>query len=92
MFVETITMPADEFGEWSEKLGMLADPPAALVLTVAWDNGDGTVTGVNVYDNPEAVGDFWMERVRPIIEAGGEPTSKPKRFGEPVHVYVRPET
>ena len=30
-----------------------------------------------------------IERVRPIVEAEGEPTNKPKRHGEPLAFYLR---
>ena len=53
--------------------------------------GDGTITNVNVWDSPAAVGEFYLERVRAIVEADGEPEHKPIRHGEPVHVYVRCE-
>ena len=87
MFVETITQPAAEWRYWTGQLPLLDDPPAALVASIAWEPGDGTITNVNVWDSPAAVGDFHLERV----EADGEPEHKPIRHGEPVHVYVRCE-
>lgn len=68
----------------------MSDPPEALVVSVAWDSGDGTVTSVNVWDTPGAISDFYIERALPLIEADGEPANKPKRHGEPVAVYIRP--
>lgn len=56
---------------------------------IVWDSGDGQVTGVNVWETPRAVADFYLERVRPIVEAEGEPSSKPRRHGEPLAVYLR---
>ena len=53
------------------------------------DAGDDQVTGVNVWDTPEAVADFYVERVRPIIEQDGEPANKPQRHGEPLAFYLR---
>ena len=44
MFVETITAPRAEWEQFTERLRILADPPEALVASVAWDAGDGTVT------------------------------------------------
>jgi hypothetical protein len=89
MFVETITTPRDEWDRWNERLRMLADPPAALIASIAWQTGDGEVTSVNVWESPEAVADFFIERVRPLVEAGGEPATKPMRHGVPLAVYLR---
>ena len=89
MFVETITQPREEWQTWSEKLRFLGDPPEALVASSAWDAGDGKVTQLNVWDNPAAVGDFFMERTVSVIEELGEPSSKPRRHGEPLTVYLR---
>lgn len=62
---------------------------AALIATIVWDSGAGQVTSVNVWDTPGAIADFYMDRVRPIVEAEGEPTSKPERHGEPLAFYLR---
>jgi hypothetical protein len=90
MLIETITAPRDEWELWKERVGMLDDPPRALVATIAWNSGGGEVTQVNVWDSPAAVGDFFVERIRPIVEIEGEPANKPQRHGEPVAVYLRP--
>ena len=89
MFVETIVLPRAEWERWHERLGYSTDPPDALIATIAWDSGDGQVRGVNLWDSPEAVADFYMERVRSVVEAEGEPSSKPRRHGEPLAVYLR---
>ena len=68
---------------------MLSDPPPALVAAIAWEAGDGQVTSVSVWESPEAVADFFMERTRAIVESEGEPANKPQRHGEPLAVYVR---
>jgi len=89
MFVETIVLPRPEWERWEERLRYLTDPPKALIATIAWESGDGQVTGVNVWDTPEAIADFYKERVRPIVKAEGEPTNKPERRGEPLAFYLR---
>jgi hypothetical protein len=89
MFVETIALQRSEWERWHERLGYSSDPPEALIATIVWDSGDGQVAGVNLWDTAEAVADFYMERVRPIVEAEGEPTSKPQRHGEPLAFYLR---
>jgi hypothetical protein len=89
MFVETIVLPRPEWERWEERLRYSTDPPQALITTIVWDSGDGQVTGVNVWDTPGAIADFYMQRVRPIVEAEGEPTNKPERHGEPLAFYLR---
>jgi hypothetical protein len=90
MFIETVTQPADEFREWSERLQLVERPPAALVASFAWDDGDGRIMSLNVWDEPGAIADFFIERIHPLIEQMGPPTHKPDRHGEAVHSYVRP--
>jgi hypothetical protein len=89
MFVETIAAPRSEWERWHERLRYATDPPKALIATIAWDSGDGQITGVNVWDTAEAIADFYMDRVRPIVEAEGEPSNKPQRHGEPLSFYLR---
>jgi hypothetical protein len=90
MFVETITSPRSEWEAWNQRLGMLADPPEALVAAIAWDTGDGNVTAVNVWDSADAIGEFFVARVHPLLPELGEPTAKPARHGPPIAVYLRP--
>jgi hypothetical protein len=89
MFVETIALPRPEWERWHERLRYSTDPPDALIATIVWDSGDGHVMGVNVWDTPEAIADFYVERVGPIVEAEGEPANKPQRHGEPLAFYLR---
>lgn len=91
MFVETITAPAEVWHRWTDRLRLFSEPPAALSASIAWDNGDGTITAVNVWDTPSAVADFFLERVEPVIAAEGKPAYKPVRHGEPVASYFRQE-
>jgi hypothetical protein len=89
MFVETITSPRLEWEAWNGRLGMLTDPPQTLVASIAWDAGDGNVTAVNVWDSAEAVGEFFVARVHPIVQELGEPAVKPARHGPPLAIYLR---
>ena len=89
MFVETITQPAAEWRHWDQQLGLTRNPPPALVASIAWAGDGDTITAVNVWDTPEAVAEFYLTRVRPIVEAQGEPTDKPVRHGAPIHVFTR---
>jgi hypothetical protein len=89
MFVETITTPRDEWEHWNERLRMLTEPPAALIASITWQTQDGNVTSLNVWETPEAVADFFIERVRPFVEVEGSPETTPTRHGEPIAVYLR---
>ena len=89
MFVETIALSRSEWEHWHERLRYATDPPEALIATIVWDEGDGQVAGVNVWDSPKAIAEFYLERVGPIVEVEGEPTNKPKRRGEPLALYLR---
>jgi hypothetical protein len=89
MFVETITSSRELHETMLERTRLLANPPEALVLSVTWDAGEGRVTVLNVWDTPDAIADFYVERTRPVIEDVGEPPDKPQRHGEPLAVYIR---
>jgi hypothetical protein len=89
MFCETITAPREEWERWTERLRITSEPPDALIASIAWLGKDGQVTSANVWDSPQAVGDFYLERVGPIVQSEGEPLNKPERHGEPLAVYVR---
>jgi hypothetical protein len=89
MFVETMTAPRELWEQWSTRLRLLSDPPAALVASVAWEAGDGMITNLNVWDTPSAVADFFVDRIQPVIEAEGPPDYKPVRHGNAVAAYFR---
>jgi hypothetical protein len=89
MFVESITSQRDEWERWTDALRLSSDPPQRLILAVAWETAEGTVTAVNVWDSPAAVADFFVERVNPLIQQLGKPASTPQRHGEPLAVYMR---
>jgi hypothetical protein len=89
VFVQTITAPRDEWERWTEHLRVLSDPPEALVASVAWVGADGLVTALNVWDSPDAVADFYVERVGAMVQSEGEPANKPQSHGTPLAVYIR---
>jgi hypothetical protein len=90
MFVETVTAPREEWEHWNERLRLTSDPPGALVAMIAWVGTDGLVTSLNVWDSPEAVADFYVERISAIPQAERDSANKPERHGKPVAVYIRP--
>jgi hypothetical protein len=83
MFIETVTAPREVWEQWSTRLRLFSEPPAALVAAVAWDAGDGMITSLNVWDNPSAVADFFVDRVQPVVEAEGPADYKPVHAGTP---------
>jgi len=89
MFLETIVLPRQEWERWHEQLRLTTDPPGALIASIAWESAAGEVTGVNVWETPSAIAEFYLERVKSFVEAEGEPSSKPQRRGAPLAFYVR---
>ncbi len=88
MFIETIVLPRQEWERWHERLRFTDDPPEALIASIAWDSGDGKVTGVNLWENADGHQHFFLTRIRPFVEAEGEPPAQ--RHGEPLAFYLRP--
>jgi hypothetical protein len=89
MFVERVTAPRAESDAWDERLRLVSDPPSALVASFSWDT-DGEVTTINVWDSPDAIADFYIERVHAVVEEHGPPVNKPERLGPALRTYVRP--
>ena len=89
MFVETVTASRNEWEKWNERLRMTSEPPPSLVAAVAWLDTDGQVKAVNVWDSPDAVADFYMERVGAFVQTEGEPPNAPQRHGPPLAAYFR---
>jgi hypothetical protein len=89
VFVERVVAPRQEFELWDARLRLVAEPSQALVASVAWES-DGEVTCINVWDSPEAIADFFLERMRPFVDEAGPPANKPQRLGHTVRAYVRP--
>jgi hypothetical protein len=92
MFIETVTAPREIWVQWSTRLRLFSEPPDALVASVAWDVGDGVITSLNVWDDPSAVADCFIDRIQPVIEAEGPPDYKPIRHGNAVATYFRAGT
>ena len=63
LFVETVSAPTEVWRHWTDRLRLFSEPPPALFASIAWDNGDGTVSALNVWDHSSAVADFFLERV-----------------------------
>jgi len=89
VFLERVTLPADEWEAWTGQLRLYTEPPAALVASFAWRSEDDTITSINVWDSPSDVADFFIQRAQPVVEAEGPPSRKPERLGEAVSAYIR---
>jgi hypothetical protein len=89
MFVETVTAPRELWEQWSTRLRLFSEPPAALVASIAWDAGDDMITSLNVWDDPSAIAEFFVDRIQPVIEVVGTPDYKPVRHGNAVATYFR---
>ena len=91
MFVERVTLPRAEWEEWTGRLRLLTEPPAALVASFAWQSEDDTVTSINVWDSAADIADFFVDRAQPIVETEGPPSGKPERLGDAISAYFRSE-
>jgi hypothetical protein len=91
VFIERLSAPRGDFELWDTRLRLVTDPPPTLAVSVAWET-DGEATCINVWDSPEAIADFFFDRVQPLIEAVGPPVNKPQRLGHAVRAYVRPDS
>lgn len=89
MFIETITQETDDWYEWSRLIRLTEDSPDALVASFAGASNDGTMTGVNVWESPGAISDFYVGRLLPIIQERGEPDARRQRHGAAMAAYVR---
>lgn len=91
MFTETVTTARTKAEAVWEHSRLFSDPPVGLVAAIAWETDDGNVTTVLVWETPAARGDFSLERMMPLFEAGtlGEEHGHPERV-TPVNVYLRP--
>ena len=89
VFVERVTLPRAEWEEWSGRLRLLTEPPAALVASFAWQSEDDTITSINVWDSASDIADFFLDRAQPIVETEGPPSRKPERLGDAISAYVR---
>jgi hypothetical protein len=75
MFVETIVLPRREWERWHERLRLADDPPEALIASIAWDSGDGEVTGINVCRRRPLPTSSWSELGRSWRLRASHPTS-----------------
>ena len=58
MFVETITSSRELWETMTGRTRLISEPPESLVVSVAWDDGEGRVTVLNVWETPDAIADF----------------------------------
>lgn len=88
MFVDIVTTSVAEYEAIERATKVYSDPPEALLAAIVWEAEDpGRVTALHVWRTPEERGDFAMNEVMPLAEAG-KVTSSPKRL-RPVKVFLR---
>jgi hypothetical protein len=90
MFVETVTLARAEAETVWEHSRLFSEPPDGLAAAIAWMSGADEVTVLMAWDTAAARGDFALERMVPLYEAG----TLTERHGRPapvdaVNAYVR---
>lgn len=90
MFVETVTLGRAEAETVWEHSRLFSEPPAGLASVIAWMSGVNEVTVLMAWDTAAARGDFALERMVPLYEAGtlGEQHGHPAAV-DAVRVYLR---
>jgi hypothetical protein len=70
MYMDKVTTSREAAEEvWNES-GLLDDPPTSLLALLAWEEQDGQVTTVSVWESAAARGDVAVSRVMPLFEQG----------------------
>lgn len=88
MYVDIVTSKRSELEVIDAETGLLSDPPDALLACIAWEaENPDEVTVLQVWQTPDARGDFAFEKVMPLAQAG-KVVSNPKRL-KPLKVFIR---
>lgn len=70
MFMDRVTVDRAAHDELIEATRLLDDPPDGLLAALSWEEQDGQVTMVSLWESPGARGDATTERILPLVEAG----------------------
>jgi hypothetical protein len=88
MFVDIVTTSVAEYEAIESATKLYSDPPEALLAAIVWEAEEpGQVTALHVWRSPGERGDFAMNEIMPLAQAG-RVTSSPKRL-RPVKVFLR---
>jgi hypothetical protein len=70
MYMDKVTTSRDAAEEvWSESR-LLDDPPGSLLALLAWEEEEGQVTTVSVWESAASRGEVAADRVMPLFEQG----------------------
>ena len=90
MFMDKVTTTRNAAEEtWSESR-LLDDPPTSLLALLSWEEEDGQVTTVSVWESAASRGQVAADRMMPLFEQG----VLDERHGSPhpvpaVRIYLR---
>lgn len=90
MFMEKVTTTRDAVEEVFEESKLLDEPPTSLLALLSWEEDDGRVTTVSVWESAAARGQMAVDRMMPLYEQG----VLDERHGSPhpvpaVRIYLR---
>ncbi len=89
-YLDKVTTSREAAEEVWASSRLLDDPPDTLLALLAWEEADGQVTSVSVWESAASRGDVAVERVMPLFERGilddrhGSPHPVPT-----VRIYLR---
>jgi hypothetical protein len=91
MFMDKVTTTRDAAEEVWRESRLLDDAPSSLLAPLAWEEEDGQVTTVSVWESAASRGQVAADRVMPLFEQG----ILDERHGSPhpvpaVRIYLRP--
>jgi hypothetical protein len=70
MFMEIVTTARKDAEFVFERSRIYSDPPAGLRAAISWVDGEDQVSLLTVWETPGARGDFALERMMPLFDAG----------------------
>lgn len=90
MFMDRITIGREALEEVLQASGLIEDPPSSLLAFVSWEEDDGQVTAISVWETASDRGQYAADTMMPLFEQGvlGEQHGSPHPV-RPVHVHLR---
>lgn len=68
--MDKATIDPEALDEVLEASALLHDPPEGMLAALSWEEDDGPVTMVSLWESPGARGQAAMERMMPLFETG----------------------
>lgn len=90
MFMDKVTISRDAADEVFQESKLLDEPPTSLLALLSWEEDDGRVTVMSVWESAADRGQWAADQMMPLFERGvlderhGSPHPVP-----PVRIYLR---